>query len=87
MSADTRTDAETRADHTRRRNLSILGEAAGAYEYQAAISENCGSTSNAHKFKDRAHAIRWALIELDPMTEGPRRSLDAISSAMTRAAE
>ncbi len=53
-------------DAARRRNLNHLREAAGAYEYQAAISENGGSISNADKFKDRAYAIRWALRQLDP---------------------
>ena len=78
---DTRTDAEALVDLTRRRNLRHLHEAAGAYEYQASISENGGSVSNAHKFRDRAHAIRWALRELDPLTEGPRQALDAMRAA------
>ena len=62
---DTRSDAEAQADLTRRRNLRHLREAAGAYEYQASISENGGSVSNAHAFKDRAHAIRWAMREIE----------------------
>ena len=78
---DTRTDAEARADLTRRRNLHHLREAADAYEYQASISKNGGSVSNAHKFKDRVHAIRWALRELDPLTEGPRQVLDDMAKA------
>ncbi len=53
-------------DAARRRNLDRLREAAGAYEYQAEISENGGSILNADKFKDRAFAIRWALRQLDP---------------------
>ncbi len=76
-----RDKAEALADIARRRNMRILGEAAGAYEYQASVSENGGSTANAHKFKDRAYAIRWALRELDPMTEGPRQVLEALHAA------
>ncbi len=72
----TDTNAEARADMTRRRDLRILSEAAGALEYQASISENGGSLSNAHKFKDRAGAIRRAMLRLE-----------AAASAMNRAAE
>ncbi len=43
------------------RELQHLREAAGALEYQASVSENGGSLSNAHKFQDRAFAIRKAL--------------------------
>ena len=57
----------------RRRHLRHLREAAGAYEYQASISENGGSIANADKFKDRAYAIRWALRQLDP-TEGQQEA-------------
>ncbi len=62
---DSRTDAEVQADVTRRRDLRILGEAAGDYEYQASISMNGGSVSNAHKFTDRARAIRRAMRKLE----------------------
>ncbi len=87
LEAPLRTEAEVLAAGARRRNLRILGEAAGAYEYQASVSENGGSTANAHKFKNRAYAIRWALRQLDPMTEGPRQVLEAIAGAMKPAAE
>ncbi len=66
---DTRTAAEARADLTRRRNLRLLGEAAGSLEYQASISENGGSVVNAHAFKDRAHAIRRAMLLNARVTE------------------
>ncbi len=83
LEAPLRTEAEALADIARRRNLRILGDAAGAYEYRASVSENGGSTSNAHKFKDRAAAIRWAMLELAPLTEGPRQALEAIAGART----
>ena len=69
-------------DLARRRNLQTLREAAGAYEYQASISENCGSTENANRYKDRAHAIRWALREIDPLTEGPGQTLGDMMKAV-----
>ena len=76
-----RTESEAMADADRRRNLRILGEAAGDYEYQAAISENGGSASNASKFKDRAYAIRWAMDRLAAITEGPLQALASIGKA------
>ncbi len=48
------------------RELRHLREAAGSLEYQAAVSSNGGSQSNADKFKDRAYAIRKALRLLEP---------------------
>ncbi len=39
------------------------------------------------KLKDRAAAIRWAMLELDLVHEGTRQALDDITSSMNRAAE
>ncbi len=59
----------TATDLARRRHLRHLREAAGALEYQASVSENGGSTSNAHKFRDRAYAIRDAMLLHARVTE------------------
>ncbi len=42
----------------------------------------------ARRRNDRAAAIRWAMLEIAPLTEGPRQALEAIAGATTaKAAE
>ncbi len=78
----------TMTDRTRRRTLQTAREAAGALEYQASISENGGSFANATKYSNRAFAIRAIIkenealrLQLYPLTEGPRQTLDALGAS------
>ena len=63
-------------DLARRRVEQSAKEAAGALEYQASISENGGSQSNANKFKDRAYAIRTLIVENDRLRAGIQEYID-----------
>jgi hypothetical protein len=76
------TDTEVQADLDRRRHMANLRRLATRLDRDAATNSNmtCDPKRNrwGHQLADEAFAIRWALLQLDPMTEGPRQILDEI---------
>jgi hypothetical protein len=82
---DTRTDPEARADLDRRRHMANLRRLATRLDRDAATNSNmtCDPKRNrwGHQLADEAFAIRWALRELNPLTEGPRQMLADIAKA------
>ena len=67
------------APHERRRYLATLLAMAERRERSAPANvhaiANPARNQAGYRLKDEANAIRWALLQLDPMTEGPKQML------------
>ncbi len=72
------------ADTFTPRELRILREIAGDYDYQASVSQGRGSTSNQHKFEDRAFVARKAARLLEP---APANVIEAVVGPLLGAVE
>ncbi len=67
-------------DTDRRRYLRVLREMATDYKHRATGFENSVERRHlAGRMHERHGACRWALRQLEPMTEGPRQILDAMA--------
>lgn len=81
-----RTEAEAVEDLTRRRHLARLRELVRRLDSQRDLVRNVSGNSDmeriAGRFGDEVAAIKWALLQIDPLTEGPLRALDSIGKAV-----
>lgn len=69
-------------DLTRRRHLARLRCLAERLALNAAgnihVSANPNRNRYGYRLQDEAAAIKWPLLQLEPMTEGPRQVLDSM---------
>ena len=77
---DHRTEAEVLANSDARRHLRVLREMKAEHHHRAVGFENSVERRHlAGRQHEQSDACDWALLQLDPMLEGPKQIMDEIA--------